>query len=81
MKAPSFFTQTLLEWSRTIERSMPWKGEKNPYLIWLSEIILQQTRVEQGTAYFLRFKEKYPRIEDLAQAPQDEVFKLSLIHI
>ena len=76
MQDNSFFTSTLLQWARTIERAMPWKGEKNPYLIWLSEIILQQTRVEQGTAYFLRFKENYPSLIDLANAPQDEVLKL-----
>ncbi len=55
---------------------MPWKGEKNPYYIWLSEIILQQTRVEQGLPYFLRFKEKYPAVKHLANAKEDEVMKL-----
>jgi len=55
---------------------MPWKGEKNPYLIWLSEIILQQTRVEQGLPYFLNFKQKYPTIKHLADAPEDDVMKL-----
>lgn len=55
---------------------MPWKGEKNPYYIWLSEIILQQTRVEQGLPYFLKFKKKYPVIQDLANAAEDEVMKL-----
>ncbi len=55
---------------------MPWKGESDPYLIWLSEIILQQTRVEQGLNYFLAFKTKYPRIVDLADAPEDDVMKL-----
>ncbi len=55
---------------------MPWKGEKNPYLIWLSEIILQQTRVEQGLAYFLNFKDKYPTVKHLAEAPADEVMRL-----
>ena len=55
---------------------MPWKGEKNPYYIWLSEIILQQTRVEQGLPYFLKFKEKYPTVHDLANAEEDEVMKL-----
>lgn len=71
-----FFVEQLLQWQKTIERPMPWKGEKNPYLIWLSEIILQQTRVEQGMPYFLRFKEKYPTITDLANAPEDEVMRL-----
>ncbi len=55
---------------------MPWKGEKNPYFIWLSEIILQQTRVEQGLPYYLRFVQTYPTITDLANAPSDEVMKL-----
>ena len=55
---------------------MPWKGEKNPYLIWLSEIILQQTRVEQGLPYYERFRENYPTVTDLANAPEDEVMKL-----
>lgn len=76
MDTALFFTQEILEWSTTINRPMPWKGEKNPYLIWLSEIILQQTRVEQGLAYFLRFKSNYPTIHDLARASEDEVFKL-----
>lgn len=55
---------------------MPWKGEKNPYRIWLSEIILQQTRVEQGLGYYHRFIERFPTINDLAAAPDTAVFKL-----
>ena len=55
---------------------MPWKGENDPYLVWLSEIILQQTRVEQGLPYFLRFKKAYPTVNQLAQAPEDEVMKM-----
>ena len=70
-----FFTKQLLKWAKTIDRPMPWKGEKNPYLIWLSEIILQQTRVEQGLPYYLKFKERYPTVHDLADAPEDEVMK------
>ncbi len=70
------FTKNLLKWHGTNHRSMPWKGEKNPYLIWLSEIILQQTRVEQGLPYFEKFKSKYPTVRDLAHAPEDEVMKL-----
>ncbi len=71
------FTQQLLLWNNNANtREMPWKGEKNPYKIWLSEIILQQTRVEQGTAYYYRFIEKFPTIQQLALAPEDEVFKL-----
>ena len=74
--AKQFFTKQLLRWANTIDRPMPWKGEKNPYLIWLSEIILQQTRVEQGLPYFLKFKEKYPTVTDLANAKEDEITKL-----
>lgn len=71
------FTVNLLRWNEEKnQRQMPWKGETNPYKIWLSEIILQQTRVEQGWAYYLRFIEKYPALPMLAQAPDNEVFKL-----
>lgn len=74
---PNFFAEILLEWHRHVNRrAMPWKGEKNPYRIWLSEIILQQTRVEQGWAYYERFLEKFPTVADLAAAPENEVFKL-----
>lgn len=58
------------------KRQMPWKGEKDPYKIWLSEVILQQTRVEQGWAYYERFIIKYPTVHHLAQAIDNEVFKL-----
>ncbi|MCB0628638.1 MAG: A/G-specific adenine glycosylase [Lewinella sp.] len=72
----TIFRERLLLWAAGIHRPMPWKGEKNPYLVWLSEIILQQTRVEQGLPYFEKFKAAYPRVEDLAAAPPDEVMKL-----
>ncbi len=55
---------------------MPWKGEKDPYRIWLSEIILQQTRVEQGTAYYEKIVRHFPDIKKLASAPDEKVFKL-----
>lgn len=55
---------------------MPWKGEKDPYRIWLSEIILQQTRVEQGWDYYNRFISVFPTVEQLAKAPETKVFKL-----
>ncbi len=71
------FSATLLRWHREQNtRTMPWKGEKDPYRIWLSEIILQQTRVEQGLAYYERFTATYPRITDLAAAPDTAVLKL-----
>ena len=70
------FTNRLLEWHHTANRrQMPWKGEKDPYKIWLSEIILQQTRVEQGLAYYEKFVRRYPTIQDLANADPDQVFK------
>lgn len=71
------FAQCLLHWNeQDNNRQMPWKGEKDPYRIWLSEIILQQTRVEQGMPYFKNFVAAYPTIQALAAAPDDEVFKL-----
>ncbi len=70
------FAETVLVWDRDIDRGMPWQGEKDPYLIWLSEILLQQTRVEQGLPYFVKFKSQYPTIIDLAKADDDAVFRL-----
>lgn len=71
------FTPTLLRWNRQLNnRKMPWKGEKDPYKIWLSEVILQQTRVEQGLAYYHRFITIYPTITKLASAKDEAVFKL-----
>lgn len=73
----SSFTECLLDWHRRENnRSMPWKGEKDPYKIWLSEIILQQTRVEQGLGYFERFVQRFPTVHDLAMARDEEVFRL-----
>jgi A/G-specific adenine glycosylase len=70
------FAKRLLEWNQTGNtRSMPWKGEKDPYRIWLSEIILQQTRVEQGRAYYERFLKAFPTIHRLASASPKKVFK------
>lgn len=66
-----------MQWNKKLNhRQMPWKGEKDPYKIWLSEIILQQTRVEQGLAYYNAFVATYPTVFDLASAPQQQVFKL-----
>ncbi|MEL6926175.1 MAG: A/G-specific adenine glycosylase, partial [Bacteroidota bacterium] len=70
------FTESLMRWFQSNHRPLPWKGIKNPYFIWLSEIILQQTRVEQGLPYYQRFIATYPRVEDLAKAPEDDVMKL-----
>ena len=71
------FTRQLIKWNRDQNtRSMPWKGEKDPYKIWLSEIILQQTRVEQGLDYYQQFVHTFPTIGQLAKAPEEKVFKL-----
>ena len=71
------FTRLLLKWNGEINtREMPWKGERDPYRVWLSEIILQQTRVEQGLNYYKRFIETFPDINSLARAPEAKVFKL-----
>src|SRR5690242_4438294 len=72
----SAFSSILLKWNREKNnRVMPWKGESSPYRIWLSEIILQQTRVEQGIHYYNKFTRKYPTIKDLASASDEIVFK------
>ncbi len=72
----SAFTKGLMQWNREQNtREMPWKGEKDPYRIWISEIILQQTRVEQGLAYYNRFISTFPTIRDLANAADEKVFK------
>jgi A/G-specific adenine glycosylase len=71
------FTSKLLKWHRDHNtRSMPWKGEKDPYKIWLSEIILQQTRVEQGLSYYENFVETFPTIDQLARASDKKIFKM-----
>ena len=71
------FSKFLLHWHQQHNtRTMPWKGEKDPYRIWLSEIILQQTRVEQGLAYYNKFIATYPNVKSLAGAKDDDVFKL-----
>jgi len=72
-----FFAKKLLTWNQSEnDREMPWKGEKDPYKIWLSEIILQQTRVEQGLVYYNRFITQFPTVQKLAKAPETTVFKL-----
>ncbi len=72
-----WFRDQLMYWDTNINnRKMPWKGETNPYKIWLSEIILQQTRVEQGLKYYQAFVKEFPSITDLAEAKEQRVFKL-----
>lgn len=69
------FTNTLIAWYEQHQRTLPWRGEKNPYKIWISEIILQQTRIEQGWNYYLQFTERFPDVAALALAEEDEVLK------
>ena len=70
------FSATLLKWYDAHKRSLPWRGISDPYKIWLSEIILQQTQIAQGKDYYLRFIERFPTVHDLASASEDEVMKM-----
>lgn len=70
------FANILLEWYAVNKRDLPWRNTDDPYKIWLSEIILQQTRVAQGLPYYVRFVEEFPKIEDLAKADEQKVLKL-----
>lgn len=67
--------KNLHKWYAAHHRPLPWRETRNPYAIWLSEVILQQTRVEQGKAYYLRFLEAFPTVQHLAKAPLEEVLK------
>ena len=69
------FTVAILEWFRENGRVLPWRETRDPYAIWLSEIILQQTRIEQGKPYWERFMKRWPTVEALAQASEDEVLR------
>ena len=66
----------LFAWYDTHSRELPWRSTRNPYYIWVSEVILQQTRVAQGYDYFVRFIERFPTVEALAGAPEDEVMRM-----
>ena len=70
------FSNTLLRWYAENRRELPWRDTHDPYLIWLSEVILQQTRIQQGWAYWERFVERWPTVEQLAAASEDEVLRL-----
>ena len=70
------FTEAILGWYAIHGRDLPWRRTRDPYAIWLSEIILQQTRIAQGQAYWERFMARFPRVEDLAAASEDEVLRL-----
>ncbi len=73
---PAKISKILILWYKKHKRDLAWRKTNNPYLIWLSEIILQQTRVEQGTGYYLRFARRYPSVNHLARAPIDQVLKM-----
>lgn len=70
-----FFTDKLLKWFQQNKRTLPWRETTDPYAIWLSEVILQQTRVNQGFDYYLRMLEAFPNVYALAQATETEVLK------
>jgi A/G-specific adenine glycosylase len=72
----SWFSLGLIKWYKKNKRDLPWRNETDAYKIWLSEIILQQTQVVQGTSYYYKFIENYPKISQLAEAKEDEVLKL-----
>jgi A/G-specific adenine glycosylase len=70
------FIDEVIGWYHLNKRDLPWRRTKDPYIIWLSEIILQQTRVDQGMPYFYRFSEKYPQVSDFAAATEDEILNM-----
>lgn len=70
------FSKTLIKWYLQNKRDLPWRNTTNPYHIWLSEIMLQQTRVAQGLPYFLSFTSSFPTVFDLAKADEEQVLKL-----
>ena len=70
------FSQAILSWYESHGRDLPWRRTRDPYAIWLSEIILQQTRIAQGTEYWHRFMDRFPDVESLADASEDEVLRL-----
>jgi A/G-specific adenine glycosylase len=74
--ASRYFSDKVVEWYQENHRKLPWRDTRDPYRIWLSEIILQQTRVAQGLPYYLRFVERYPTVNDLAAAREQDVLRL-----
>ena len=75
MPSRSWFSKALLPWYTENKRDLPWRNSADPYRIWLSEVILQQTRVDQGLEYWKRFVRRWPSVADLAAASEDEVLK------
>jgi A/G-specific adenine glycosylase len=75
MKNVDFISENLIDWYKSNKRDLPWRGTHNPYKIWISEIILQQTRVVQGLEYYLQFINRFPDVKTLADAEEQEVLK------
>ncbi|MDY5060181.1 A/G-specific adenine glycosylase [Staphylococcus simulans] len=75
MKQQNSFKKDLLEWFDKNQREMPWRETTNPYYIWISEVMLQQTQVKTVIDYYHRFTERFPTVEELSEASQDEVLK------
>lgn len=73
--AMNLFTEILLDWYKAHKRELPWRDISNPYLIWISEIILQQTRISQGIDYYRRFVARFPDVASLAAADEEEVMR------
>ncbi|MCE3280368.1 MAG: A/G-specific adenine glycosylase [Bacteroidetes bacterium] len=70
------FSGIITSWYQQNKRDLPWRNTNDPYMIWLSEIILQQTRVDQGMSYYIKFAESFPSVNDLAKADEEKVMKL-----
>lgn len=75
MERGTSFSRIIIEWYQQHKRDLPWRKTRDPYIIWLSEIIMQQTRVEQGLPYFERFAAKYPNVHLMAAADQGQILK------
>src|SRR5882757_7205695 len=71
-----FFSKNIIDWYKLNHRNLPWRKTRDPYKIWLSEIILQQTRVLQGLPYYNEFVKTFPTVFDLAKAPEQKVLRL-----
>lgn len=76
MNTPHPFTAAILTWFAENRRDLPWRHTRDPYAIWLSEVILQQTRINQGMDYWLRFMKQWPTVQKLAAASEDEVLRM-----
>ena len=70
------FTDKLINWYNQNKRDLPWRKTSDPYVVWVSEIILQQTKIEQGLPYFKKFIIKFPNIKALAQAEVDDLMRI-----